>query len=305
MVTDGTRARRRRRRPAADRGRGGRRRSGSSARRTRAPPPLIRATLRTRSSRSRPSGGGTAPVSCTIGQGGSRVSAAASPLSDRAQDSPTTSPGLMMSISAWPAASPIRRAARLVLVGEIERKGILEPERRAQLGGEPDVEAAAGQPDLDADHPGLARGVEQPGHPEPADAELVGDVDLGHALQVVLPRHAGGEHDLRGPVGRQPSHDPPVTALRLVRRSFERPGSYFQLNLDFAQRRINVFVSASHMKRYRSDERGRLPARQVTWMTDATMARRRDVGLMADGTPRPRSAAGPSWPAARAARRWP
>ncbi len=48
-------------------------------------------------------------MSWTIGQGGSLVSAAASPLSVRDQDMPTTSAGVIRSISAWPAASPRRR----------------------------------------------------------------------------------------------------------------------------------------------------------------------------------------------------
>jgi hypothetical protein len=53
----------------------------------------MRATPRTISSRSLPPGGGTAPVSWTIGHGGIWVSEAASPLSVRDQDRPSTSPG--------------------------------------------------------------------------------------------------------------------------------------------------------------------------------------------------------------------
>ena len=52
--------------------------------------------------------------------------------------------------------------------------------------------------DLDADQAHLARRVEHPRHLEPADPELLGDLDLRPVVQVVAPRHSRSEHQLRG-----------------------------------------------------------------------------------------------------------
>jgi hypothetical protein len=49
-------------------------------------------------------------------------------------------------------------------------------------------------------------GVDQPGRPEPADAHLIGDIDLRDALEVELPRHPGGQHHFGRPIRRQAGH---------------------------------------------------------------------------------------------------
>jgi hypothetical protein len=84
----------------------------------------------------------------------------------------------------------------LVLVGEVEHERVLEPEGRAQLRRQARVQGPPGQADLDAHHPRVAGGVEQPRNPEPADAQPVGDVDFGDALEVELARHPGGQDNL-------------------------------------------------------------------------------------------------------------
>ncbi len=153
-----------------------------------------------------PSGGGTAPVSWTIGHGGSWVSAAVSPLSVRDQVRPSTSPGVIRSISTWPGGLAEALAQRRLVFGEVEDERVPQAEGRAQLGGQAGVERAARQADLDADEPAFPRGIEQPGHPEPADPEPVRDVDLGDALQVELPRHPRGQDNFGRSVCRQAGH---------------------------------------------------------------------------------------------------
>jgi hypothetical protein len=85
---------------------------------------------------------------------------------------------------------------RRLVVGEVEHERVPQPEDRAQLGRQGRVQAAAGQADLDADHARIPGSLEQPGDPEPADAQPVGDVHLGDTLEVVLPRDPGGQHHL-------------------------------------------------------------------------------------------------------------
>jgi hypothetical protein len=120
----------------------------------------------------------------------------------------------------------------LVLVGEVEHERMLEPEDRAQLGRQAHLQVAPGQADLDAHHPRVAGGVEQPGNPEAADAEPVGDVDLGDTLDVELARHPGGQDNLGRPIRRQTGH----ALLQSCRSgcSFERLGLIFAALLDFA-----------------------------------------------------------------------
>jgi len=120
----------------------------------------------------------------------------------------------------------------LVLVGEVEHEGVLETEGRAQLRRQARVQAPSGQADLEAHHPRVTGGVEQPGDPEPADAQPVGDVDLGGALEVELPRHPGGQDNFGRPICRQAGH----ALLQPCRCgcSFERPDLIFAAFLDFA-----------------------------------------------------------------------
>jgi hypothetical protein len=100
----------------------------------------------------------------------------------------------------------------LVVVGEVEHEGVPEPERRAQFRRKTRVQGPAGQADLDAHHARVAGGVEQPGNPEPADAQPVGDVDLGHALQIELSCHPGSQDHLGRPIRRQADHVSPSLA---------------------------------------------------------------------------------------------
>ena len=120
----------------------------------------------------------------------------------------------------------------LVVVGEVEHEGVPEPEGRAQLRRQARVQASAGQADLDADHARVPGALEQPGDPEPADAQPVGDVDLGDALEVVLPRHPGGQDNLGRPICRQAGHVPLQSTDSGC--SFERLDLIFAAFLDFA-----------------------------------------------------------------------
>ena len=54
-----------------------------------------------------------------------------------------------------------------------------------------------GMADLDPDQSGGQRLVEQPGDLEPADLQLVGDLDLGPSVDVVPPGHRRREDELR------------------------------------------------------------------------------------------------------------
>jgi len=95
----------------------------------------------------------------------------------------------------------------LVVVGEVEHEGVPEAEGRAEFGRQPRVQVPAGQADLDAHHPRVTRRVEQAGDPEPADAQPVGDVHLGDALEVELPGHPGSQDNFGRPIRRQAGHE--------------------------------------------------------------------------------------------------
>jgi hypothetical protein len=128
----------------------------------------------------------------------------------------------------------------LVVVGEVEHERVLEAERRAQFGRQARVQVSAGQADLDAHHPRGPRGVEQPGDPEPADAEPVRDVDLGDALQVKLPRYPRGQDNFGRPVRRQAGHKTPPSCAHLSALI-----SYLQLFLTLPSREFTVMASTS------------------------------------------------------------
>jgi hypothetical protein len=83
-------------------------------------------------------------------------SAAASPLSERAQVMPRTSLGVMMSISTSPAASPGRcRSAGSSSSGKLNAKACFRPKAEHSSADNP-ASRLPGQPDLDAHHTGLA-----------------------------------------------------------------------------------------------------------------------------------------------------
>ncbi len=140
----------------------------------------------------------------------------------------------------------------LVLVGKVEHEGVPEPEGRAQLRGQARVQAAAGQADLDADHPRVTGGVEQPGHPEPADAQPAGDVDLGDAFEVVLPRHPGGQDHLGRPISRQAGHVSPSPVdpgpIDLIAQMSVHI-SYWHLFLTLPRKKITVWAGSSFERR--------------------------------------------------------
>ena len=96
----------------------------------------------------------------------------------------------------------------LLVIGEVEHEGVPEPEGRAQLGGQARVQVAAGQADLDPHHAGVPGALEQPGDAEPANAQPVGDVDLGHTLEIELPGHPRGQDNFGRPIRRQAGHVP-------------------------------------------------------------------------------------------------
>jgi hypothetical protein len=104
----------------------------------------------------------------------------------------------------------------LVVVGKIEHERVAKAEGRAQFGRQARVQVPSGQADLDAHHPGVAGRVEQPGDPEPADAQPVGDVDLGDALEVELPGHARSQDNFGRPIRRQADHDSSSLAEPLI-----------------------------------------------------------------------------------------
>ena len=139
------------------------------------------------------------PVSCTTVHGGSRSSAAAMWMVDRPQARPSTSPSLTSSPSRSAATSPRFSGSGVVLglgrgldddrvpqaVAGAQRVGAL----RVQLGG---------HADLDPYEIPLERGLQDPGHLEAADAELLGDLDLGLALEVEAAGHGRRLHQLSG-----------------------------------------------------------------------------------------------------------
>jgi hypothetical protein len=96
-------------------------------------------------------------------------------------------------------AEPVPQSL-LVVVGEVEHEGVPEAEGRAQFGRQARVKVSPGQADIDAHHPRVTRRVEQAGDPEPADAQLVGDVDLGDALEVELPGHPRSQNNFGRPI---------------------------------------------------------------------------------------------------------
>jgi len=104
----------------------------------------------------------------------------------------------------------------LIVVGKVEHEGVAKAEGRAQFGRQARVQVPSGQADLNAHHPSIAGRVEQPGDPEPADAQPVGDVDLGDALEVELPGHARSQDNFGRPIRRQADHDSSSLAELLV-----------------------------------------------------------------------------------------
>jgi hypothetical protein len=147
-------------------------------------------------------------VSWTIGHGGNLVSAAVSPLRERAQAKDVVRGDDVHERLACRLTEPAPESG-LVIVWKAEDEGVLEPEYRAQLGRQAGIQVAAWEPDLDAHHAALAGRLKEPGDTETADAEAIGDVHLRGALEIVLPGDPCREDDLRGAVDRQSRHVAP------------------------------------------------------------------------------------------------
>jgi uncharacterized membrane protein (DUF2068 family) len=116
-----------------------------------------------------------------------------------------------ISVSSSAAARPDLLAERgVVLVHGVDDDRVLQVVGVPQFAGQIDVDLARVS-DVDPDQAAAARVLQQPGHLEPAELQLVGNLDLGLAVQVVPPGHGGGEHQLgRADFG---SHRVPPTAM--------------------------------------------------------------------------------------------
>src|SRR3712207_4088031 len=84
--------------------------------------------------------------------------------------------------SRRPPEVPAERVG--VVVGRVDDDRVLQPEPVLQPRGQVDVDLAL-VTDLDAHQPALAGRIEQPGDLEAAQAELLGDLDLRPAVEVV------------------------------------------------------------------------------------------------------------------------
>ena len=147
------------------------------------------------------------PVSCTTSHRGSEVRYGAMCVRVRPQSTPTTSPSRRIdcSSSAIALATASTWSAGSVGIGR-HGVGVLEAVLALQFGGQLDVDGAR-VVDLDLDHPGFDGLVEHPGHLEPGQAELLGDLDPGAPLQVVA---AGDHRALEQLIG--PHESPPLPA---------------------------------------------------------------------------------------------
>ena len=138
-----------------------------------------------------------APVSCTTGTTGSRFSSTTIAWTERAQARPITSLGVAISLSRSAAARPrFRRNETRSSSGVSTTIACRSPNRSASR---PEVSTSmvpawpiSIRPDL------LPRRLQQPSHLEPAEPELVGDLDLGPAVDVVPARDGRGQHQLGG-----------------------------------------------------------------------------------------------------------
>jgi hypothetical protein len=100
-----------------------------------------------------------------------------------------------------------------VVVRGVHDDRVLQSEPVLQPGRQLDVDLAL-MADLDAHQPAVACGVEQPGDLEPAQPELVGDLDLRTAVEVIAAGDGGREHDLGGP-GELVCHHPSCSSEHL------------------------------------------------------------------------------------------
>jgi len=87
-----------------------------------------------------------------------------------------------------------------VVVGDVDDDRVLQPVPVLQPRRQVDVDLAL-VADLDAHQPTRASRVEQPGDLEAAQAELLGDLDLRPAVEVVAPCDGCREDDPRRAVG--------------------------------------------------------------------------------------------------------
>ena len=95
------------------------------------------------------------------------------------------------------AAQLLAQRGRMAL-GGVDHQRVAQPERLLQPAGQVDVDGTR-VTDLDPHQTARARRLDQPGDLEPAELELLGDVDLGPAVDVVAPGDGGREHELGRP----------------------------------------------------------------------------------------------------------
>ncbi len=122
----------------------------------------------------------------------------------------------------------VLRVGRLVRVGRrLDHDGVPQtvagPQRVGALGVQ-----LRGDADLDAYEIPFEGGLQDPGHLEAADAELLGDLDLRFALEVEAACHGrrlhqlSGSHPHRRPARRHTRHGHLLTALLLFTFSIRR-----------------------------------------------------------------------------------
>src|ERR671931_52747 len=87
----------------------------------------------------------------------------------------------------------------------LQPEGVLQPIRQLQVDG-------TGVADLDPYETGRPGDVQQPGHLEPTEVELLGDLDLGLAVHVVATCHRRSEDHLGWSRHQVPRHPLPPPA---------------------------------------------------------------------------------------------
>ncbi len=110
--------------------------------------------------------------------------------------------------------------------GGVGDHAALQPEGLRELVGQPAIDRARAL-DLDLDDAAAARVLEQPGDLEPAQVELLGDVDLGGVVQVVATGDLSQQlvvvfafsEQLSPAVHRRPATNPSPVILRHRNRS--------------------------------------------------------------------------------------
>ncbi len=118
---------------------------------------------------------------------------------ERPQARPSTSPSVTSSPSRSAATSPRFSGSgdSSASAGRLDDDGVPQAVAGAQRVGALGVQLG-GDADLDAHEIPFESGLQDPGHLEAADAELLRDLDLGLALEVEAARHGRRLHQLSG-----------------------------------------------------------------------------------------------------------